>query len=464
MDLFLFNICNVNYGEERLGGCLGSSVRHGTDSEHVELYDVSGEIYVVVDSKTPHKASGYKIKVHCGYDDDPIDDPDDDPDDPDDDPDDDPVTGDLSLECGQSIHSTTIGGTSTFDNEDIMACLETNLLYTGPDQLISFEKVNDDDHIELTLQQSSANLSLFVLDANMDFVDGLCRGYNFTSDKIIDNPNNIGEVFFDGGELAAGTYYALIEGYNHNIMSDFTLSLACRSDDCMPSDSVTCESILLDIGLTDSLNNRSSYLTSDGQEFVGYTGGEWIGKLTIDEESEIQISAYDISEGLDLDIFVADSCSADTVIAYSVSTDSSYESLTVVLQPGMYSIIVDGWLGGSGSFDLEVTGCADPIEAIAQPIGEARNVSKDLTSEALSIMPNPFAESTRITVSSDIAQEAQLQFLSIDGRLIYSRNLHLEKGTNMLQIGEELSDNYGVIIYRLVTSIDVRQGNLIRVR
>ena len=137
MDLFVFTTCSENYQDPRLGGCEGASTKYGTSSEKVEIFNASGDYFIVVDSKNWSYASGYKLKVHCMNDDDPGDDPGDDPsddptDDPGDDPSDDPVDEGEPMEliCGTTIYSSTVDASNDFDQDDIQDCLDTDLLYS----------------------------------------------------------------------------------------------------------------------------------------------------------------------------------------------------------------------------------------------------------------------------------------------------------------------------------------------
>ena len=481
MDLLVFSACGSNYATARLAGCVGYSTNTGSDSEHVVLEHASGTYYIAVDGRTIWDRSQYKLKVDChAYDTsdgDHVDDSttddaasdDSDGDGAEDESDDnadgsteDPTT---ALTCGDSYSGTTIGRSSDFNNEDIVACFQTDLVYTGGDILIPFEK-SSDEPIELTLAHGDANLSLFVLDEDLNFVDGNCRGFNYSSSGLVENRDVVGEIYTDSG-LAQGKYYALVEGYNRSIETDFTLSMSCSAN-CVPTQSLACESALTDLTTVDQANGRSSYISPDGDTQVGYTGGEWAATLTIDSTAEVTIDLFDISEGENLDLFILASCDDNSFIASSTNDDDSSEQITLSLEPGNYVILVDGSNGSAGSFSLEVTGCGDVTQALREDVSVARSATKLLSASTgleVSSSPNPFASSTILRINSMDKEPSQLQIYTVDGRVIYNQSVNLQKGDNQITLdSDELGQESGVLLYRVVTTDRIAQGTILRVK
>lgn len=468
LDLMIFKSCSPSYSNARLGNCQGFSSKSGYASEKVELEHASGVYYIVVDSKSPWDLSGYKIKVHCteyppsGGDDEPGDDEpgDDEP------GDDQPPVNPVTLTCGAVFHGTTVDGTSNFDNDDISECFSTNLVYTGPDELIPFVKENDQDVVELILTQDDANLSLFILDKDLNFVDMSCKGSNYSSNKLIENDNVVGEVYTDEGLLPAGDYFALVEGYNRTIESDFSLSMAC-GDPCASDIVIICETAILAAATSDSSNTRNIY-TNSGSALVGYTGGEWIATLSLDSATDVTIDVYNINSEGDLDLFLLDSCDASMVISSSTNLDDTGEQISASLQAGSYTIIVDGWHGAQGTFDIEVTGCADDTNAAVNAESRSGISARDkeiANAIDLQVMPNPFSEFTELVIQSKQADIGRLQLYSIDGQLLFNKEVPINRGSTRIRLDNQmLPDMQGLIIYRLTVSDQMKQGNMIRVR
>ena len=459
LDLLVFNSCSSVYDDVRVGNCIEISANSGSVSEKVSIEDATGTYYIVVDTRYGYVNSGFQIDITCLSEDPPNDDP------PNDDPpNDDPPAEPEVLNCGQVISSSNIDTESSFGNEDINECYSTSLIFSGGDVLIPFEKAADNDIIQLTMVQESANLSLFILDADMNFVASGCRAQNFNQNKVRDNSDNIGEVYSDEGLLAAGTYYALIDGYNRTITSNFTLSLACGAI-CPIADTLVCESLVQDIDTEELENNRSEYGTDTESNWVGYSGPEWSSTLVIDDSAEVTIDVYNILSDGDLDLFILDSCTGSNYLAASTNEAGEDESVSIEVGPGSYTIVVDGWAGSSGIFDIEVTGCEDGTTALIDPIGESRTVNrKQIDQSSSDVVPNPFSDKTTIRLVTETSGSGEMTLFNVAGQLIHKTNISLTKGVNLLEIEEEVQQHHGLILYRIITESEAFHGSMIRVK
>lgn len=461
LDLLVFSSCSPNYDKARLGNCLGTSTQPGAASEMVHLEDVSGTIYIAVDTRDPWAKSSYKIKVTC--EDEHEEEEEEEEEDPLEEEEEDPIEVETELSCGVTIYGTTIEGESNFNGDDLNECFPTNLVFTGADVLIPFSKENEGQKIELTMIQESANLSLFVLNKDLAFVEDYCKGSNFSRDKIIENSSVIGEVFNDEGVLPVGEYYALIEGYNRTIESDFSLTMNC-SGDCVVADSLVCETAIdsIDFSLSEG-GTTSSYILGDDL-YVGYTGNEWIADLNIESSSTITIGMYPNNSEGDLDLFLRDSCGADVVLAASTNFDNASESIEITLDAGHYEVVVDGWLTNDGSFDIEVTGCADTTNAIVLAETRSGLLNKGVVTN-VQVVPNPFKESTVFWVEANQESEASLSIISVTGQVLLQRQVSIVKGKQAIEISSgDLKDYTGLLIYQLSGPEIAAEGRIVRVR
>ena len=483
LDLLVFSACSDKTHELQLAGCVGYSGNGGSASEKVEIDDASGTYYIAVDSRKSYHRSTYKLKVDCRTSTPVYDDRDDDEDDEteDEDPvDDDPVTDDdsdeddeddetadgdemdddpmSSLICGGTIFGTTVDGTSSYDNEDISSCFESNLLYTGPDVLVPFEVTGSS--FALVLTQADDNLSLFVLDSALNFLETGCRGFNYNVDGEISNTDNIGEVYSSSGDVYEGTYYALIEGYNKRVESDFSLTLTCDVD-CGDADMISCQSSYEDLSGTS--NQQMIYVAADDTQLVGYTGPEWRGSLELDQAQDISIFVHNIEGDGDLGVFISSTCGGSYIgAARSSGVDVTLETS---LDSGSYVITIDGWSGAELTFDLEITGCADNEGAAIVSTTRSGDTYAGGSSLELVAYPNPFVDITRLDISSQEEGAAELRLLGIDGKLLTRSDITLEKGTTSMMLdGAVLGDYRGVVVYQVVLEDRVIQGRLIRLR
>lgn len=367
------------------------------------------------------------------------------------------------LSCGTYYTGSTVGGTSNFDKDDVALCYSSNSSFDGPDQLLRFTKEDSSSVLELTLSHSSSNLSLFIFDENMQPAGSLCKGTNFNSSKSHGNAGTLGESYTDAADLLpAGTYYALIEGYNTNAASDFELAIACSSA-CGIVDTIGCGQSLLGESTATGSNSNMIYNTSDSTSVVAYTGKERTYYMEVTQSEEFTISLNVDYHSGDLDLFVVDACGSKNVLAYSI--DEGDDSITMTMDSGAYYIVVDGWNGGDGSYDLSVSECADP-NALSEPVAEMRSAENNDIVSAIQVMasPNPFSNSTQLRIDMPAGEKAQIRLFSATGQLLYRESATLVKGTNRISISDsEIGDYRGIVLYSIQTSQGVRQGKLLRV-
>jgi len=313
------------------------------------------------------------------------------------------------------MSGTTIDGSSSYAQAEISECFETNLLFTGPDVLVPFEIGSNS--FSLIMRQADANLSLFVLDSDLNFMSTGCRGTNYSDDGSISNGSITGEVY-SSGTVEPGTYYALIEGYISRIESDFSLSLTCDAP-CTTDATFGCETLME--GMSGTSNGQMIYVSSDDSELVGFTGPEWRGELIIEEESDISIYVHNIEGEGSLGIFLSDTCGSSFMTSV-LATDEEV-SLEANVSPGTYLITVDGWHGADLTYDIEISGCADDTDGLGS-----------------------------------------LRILSLDGRLLYDYDISIKAGYNNLIVdSERLGDYSGIMIYQVAVGHQIVQGKMIRV-
>ena len=382
------------------------------------------------------------------------------------------VEFEASLACGDSFDGTTIGKSSSFDKNDFQACYYSGSSFNGPDDLVKFTKSSADEVVTLTLFQETSNLSLFILDHTKNTANDECKGLNFMASKQIGNSGAVGEFWTDEDDpLPAGQYYALIEGYASSIASDYSLSITCGLD-CTSATSIQCNETLEDQNTDDGENNESAYDTDDGL-FVGYTGNERIFELVLDSAANITVTLSDIASNngaIDLDLFIlSDSCHSGEVIALSISDGNEDEVAQAVLEAGTYYIVVDGYRGASGTFNLSVEGCELPNDP-SEDLLAASN--RSLTPESLNnefiiseVFPNPFSEHVMFDVLSSKDQIVKLDIIAVNGQILYSREHGVASGNTQIRINSsELSQSSGVLYFRILSENEVIRGKLMKLK
>jgi len=119
-----------------------------------------------------------------------------------------------------------------------------------------------------------------------------------------------------------------------------------RALDCSGAQDIACNSIVQSstVGLP---NNVTTYSCVGWNE----SGGEEVWRLVLTERRNIVATLT--TNGCDLDVFLLTACDATTCIKYGST------GFTMIVDPGTYYIVVDGYNGASCGYSLQLT-CQDP--------------------------------------------------------------------------------------------------------
>lgn len=250
-----------------------------------------------------------------------------------------------AISCGDTLTGTTASGSNHFDFYNCASWVET-----GPEHIYSLTLSNS-EVVTASLFDLNADLDLFLLSDHFN-----CLAYGDSSLSY---------------NLDPGTYYFVIDGYQ-GVSGSYSLRVDCG----LP----TCNTIPIACG--DSVNGTTVGSASiiDQYNCVSWneSGPEVAYELTLASSSDITASLANLSA--DLDVFLISSCDTASVscLAYG-DNQLTYQSAA----PGTYYVIVDGYLGASGSYSLTVEAapivsfpaispiCADasPVQLSASPVG-----------------------------------------------------------------------------------------------
>ncbi len=231
--------------------------------------------------------------------------------------------------CGVQIDGDTTGGTSTADQ---YGC-GSGWAETGPEDVYVINLDGTESLLYADLSNMTENLDVFIL--------GSCNNYDCLSG---------GDRFAYIEEPEAGAYYVVVDGRNAS-EGAYTLRILCQPAlDCSEAVMLTCGSDYS--GDTTTADNDVNWypdctlFTESGPEVVHTL-------VTTEALSEL---AFEMTPetGVDLDMFLLDGCSEFSCVDYSASVGS--ESIVIEHAPaGAYFIVVDGYDGDAGTYDLTVT-------------------------------------------------------------------------------------------------------------
>lgn len=226
----------------------------------------------------------------------------------------------IPISCGQTVSGTTVGGNT---NVTRYSCNSGYYEY-GPERVYTITTASTGD---LTAMLStSGSLQVFILNS---CDPSSCAAYGYGSATYQNAP--------------AGTYYIVVDG-SYTTGSSFTLSVSCASNilDCTNATPLTCNQPVngTTVGGSTDVNRyscASSYLE---------TGPEKVYTITTTSTGNLRVDLSNTSNS-NLQVFILNNCNAQSCVSYS-----SYSATYYSAPPGTYYVVVDGYMGASGSYTL----------------------------------------------------------------------------------------------------------------
>jgi hypothetical protein len=261
----------------------------------------------------------------------------------------------ITLECGSFINGNTNSGLSNVDNYNC-----TGRDASGPEQVYDILLTTTDTITASLSQLNGVDLDLYLLSTCNEFT---CIAFG---DE---------EIVYEAGP---GSYRLVVEGHN-GAAGSYRLDLDCTPFVCPQQVEASC-------GQTYNGN------TSVGSEnlWEGYScaelpkaGPEDVYKILLTVEGDITATLSNLSA--DLDVFILSECSHNSCITFGDNMTMAND-----LPPGEYFVVVDGALGVSGSYELQID-C---------PLGEAGISGTILTESGTPV------QDVSVDISGDILDEA----------------------------------------------------------
>jgi len=334
LDVFVFDGCSSDRK------CLYKSTNSGTADEVITQPYVNGTYYVVIDGADASQKSDFDLTIICregdGGDDSGGGS----------DCNSNPCYSAQSISCGQSIHSTTVGKSSSFNKDCNYGnhCANGYSDYEAGDRVFKVNVPYGKDKLKIDLSHFNKNLDLFVFKNGCKLnqcVAASQRSTSYSESITINNPS--------------GDYYIVVDGYGHYDASDFKLSVECEKEDdhnsynCSTEKTLTC-------GNSYNLSNeygQNNLTYSDYGSCVNgwssyqypYTGKDVVYKVYVAEKSDLEIEMTNLSKNLDM--FLYRSCDGYGGLSGCLATsrkDGNWSEHIKVenAAAGYYYLVIDG--------------------------------------------------------------------------------------------------------------------------
>ncbi|MEE2830688.1 MAG: hypothetical protein VX498_15990 [Myxococcota bacterium] len=304
-------------------GCTSDQcISYGNTSASWET--AAGQSYYIVVDGYLGDAGGFTLDLSCTSSDP----------EPDPDPDPNPEPGaDGTTSCGTSTTGDTNDGSNDADS---YSCSIWDA--SGPELVFAFAATTTGDvTAALSAFQEGEDLDLYILDDDGNGVDpNACISYG-----------NLATTF---AATAGQDYYIVVDGY-YGDAGTFSLDVTCAesSTPAIYDDMATCETTS-----SDNTNNGSSNVQSYSCSSWDASGPEIVYAFSSIESSNVTASLASIEAGQDLDLYILED-SGNGVDPSACLTFGDTEATWTSSAGGDYFIVVDGYNGAAGSFNLELT-------------------------------------------------------------------------------------------------------------
>lgn len=245
----------------------------------------------------------------------------------------------LPLDCVNNFyvdHTNAIG----LRNAEWYNC--TDNVVNGPEVVYEFIN-NSTQDIKITVSNLINDLEVYLLDE--------CDEYNCIAKS--ERSGNGDEVILVQ-DLPPATYYVVVEGY-YGFESTYDITLECGD---FPQGEFTCAPTPINCnsgpisGTTNGACDEVNFYNC-GEAYT--SGPEVVYSIRVDVRKQLT-ATLNISGGADLDLFVLDALDPNRCIAYSNQGGTTVEQLLLDLLPNRdYFIVVDGFNGAQGAYELSVS-------------------------------------------------------------------------------------------------------------
>ncbi|MFN0174113.1 MAG: PPC domain-containing protein, partial [Saprospiraceae bacterium] len=329
LDMFLLSNC---FPAE----CVSASTFGGGSNEDISYYLNPGTYYIVVDGYNFEEGTfdlSLDFEGGCTR----------------------PCENSTMITCGQTLlfqnNKTFSGWVSNFDAFDYGDCGTPLYNYEAPDRIYQFELQGEAEvTISLDILNQAVDLDLFL----MSYCEPpICYEKSINSTQFDDELIIV--------TLNPGVYYIVVDGFNY-AEGDYHLSLQCG---CNSPTTLNCGPILTGQTTAGQPNNYSAntYSACGISGVAPYGAPDKLYTFTLNQTEEVNISMEVLSANTNLDVFLLSSCNPAICYAYSNNT-APFESIQATLPPGTYYVIVDGFNGSQGNFNIQLSCNCTCIEAL----------------------------------------------------------------------------------------------------
>ena len=201
--------------------------------------------------------------------------------------------------------------------------------FSAPERVYTFDVVSPDTLVTISLNNENTNTDLFILTDPAD--PSSCLSHSFDQIAIV---------------LSPGRYYAVVDGFNGST-GNFDISLSCNP--VQPPIPLSCGETL-----SNQTNLDNAVLNDYPCRAANFSGPERV--YTFDVVSPDTLVTISLNnENTNTDLFIlTDPADPSSCLSHS------FDQIAIVLSPGRYYAVVDGFNGSTGNFDISLS--CNPVQ------------------------------------------------------------------------------------------------------
>jgi PKD repeat protein len=240
------------------------------------------------------------------------------------------------LLCSTEVTSSNISG--CYNHYNGPYCNSNDAQYTGREKVFKIN-VTTSQTAYIALTDCTADLDLYLVNG--------CSPQSCVASSSTPGGNE-----FISTSLSPGTYYLIIDGWS-GAASTFKVTYKCESTpgdlDCATAKEIICGQAI-------------SSTNADGDNKVvgpycgrhcNYTGKEKIYTFTVSHTGTYTVKLSGLTA--DLDMFLMNACSRNACESISGQPSNTTETITALLTPDTYYIVIDGYKGATSPYTLNLT-------------------------------------------------------------------------------------------------------------
>ncbi len=234
----------------------------------------------------------------------------------------------------------------------------TNVPLLGPEKVYVIHKTEPGDlQVLMEFPSTDIDLDIFVING---MTNARCIGQS-----IAPPGQNIEGVVVENAPI--GTYYIVVDAQYANVVGEYCIQASTGYLN-------TTNAVELDCGVPMATNNSpgennliaftcGNFASPNLIQNAPGSGPEMVYTFTTNQDGQVSVDLFNLAA--DMNMYLVSELDRSNCVGFSANRGTSTENITMFLQAGTYFVIVDGQMGATGDYMLNVS-CPSSCEMHTQ--------------------------------------------------------------------------------------------------